>query len=30
MGDTAARLFKLPLRNDKQKRNLIKDGNLAA
>jgi predicted TIM-barrel fold metal-dependent hydrolase len=30
LGGTAARLFKLPPRNDKQKENLIKFGNLAA
>jgi uncharacterized protein len=30
LGGTAARLFKLPARNDKQKENLIKFGNLAA
>jgi len=30
LGGTAARLFKLPPRNDKQKQNLIRFGNLAA
>jgi predicted TIM-barrel fold metal-dependent hydrolase len=30
LGGTAARLFKLPPRNEKQKENLIKHGNLAA
>jgi predicted TIM-barrel fold metal-dependent hydrolase len=30
LGGTAARLFKLPPRNDKQKENLVKYGNLAA
>jgi len=30
LGGTAARLFKLPPRNEKQKQNLIKHGNLAA
>jgi len=30
LGGTAARLFKLPPRNDKQKENLVKFGNLAA
>src|SRR5215471_14606226 len=30
LGGTAARLFRLPPRNDKQKANLIKHGNLAA
>jgi hypothetical protein len=30
VGGTAARLFKLPPRNDKQKENLIRFGNLAA
>jgi predicted TIM-barrel fold metal-dependent hydrolase len=30
LGGTAARLFKLPPRNDKQKENLIKYGNLTA
>jgi predicted TIM-barrel fold metal-dependent hydrolase len=30
LGGTAARLFKLPPRNAKQKANLIKHGNLAA
>jgi uncharacterized protein len=30
LGGTAARLFKLPPRNEKQKENLVKYGNLAA
>ena len=30
LGGTAARLFKLPPRNEKQKENLIKFGNLTA
>ena len=30
LGGTAARLFKLPPRNEKQKENLIRFGNLAA
>jgi uncharacterized protein len=30
LGGTAARLFKLPPRNEKQRENLIKYGNLAA
>ena len=30
LGGTAARLFKLPPRNEKQKQNLIRYGNLAA
>jgi predicted TIM-barrel fold metal-dependent hydrolase len=30
LGGTAARLFKLPARNEAQKQNLIKFGNLAA
>jgi len=30
LGGTAARLFKLPPRNDKQKQNLARFGNLAA
>jgi hypothetical protein len=30
LGGTAARLFKLPPRNEKQKANLAKHGNLAA
>jgi len=30
LGGTAARLFRLPPRNEKQKENLIKHGNLAA
>jgi hypothetical protein len=30
LGGTAARLFKLPPRNDKQKANLARFGNLAA
>ena len=30
LGGTAARLFKLPARNEKQKENLKKFGNLAA
>jgi len=30
LGGTAARLFKLPPRNDRQKANLVKFGNLAA